>query len=87
MYRCAVRGVTVDGVAVNGSVVWFHVRAKAPDAVCSCRGQRSRHVHARYRRQPSDLRCAGRQVRITVTVRRFKRVDPRCETWRLGVQL
>ena len=71
-------GVTVDEVAVDGRIVWFRVRAKASDAACSCCGQRSSRVHARYRRQLSDLPCGGRQVRITVTVRRFKCVDARC---------
>jgi len=71
-------GITVDEVAVDGTIVWFRVRAKAPDAVCWCCGQRSSHVHARYRRQLSDLPCAGRQARIAVTVRRFKCLEPRC---------
>jgi transposase len=71
-------GVAVDQVAADGSIVWFHVRAKASDAACSRCGRRSSRVHARYRRQLSDLPLAGRQVRITVTVRRFTCLDPRC---------
>jgi transposase len=70
--------VTVDDVTVDGSIVWFRVRAKATDAACSCCGQRSSRVHARYRRQLSDLPCGGRRVRITATVRRFTCVDARC---------
>jgi hypothetical protein len=31
-----------------------------------------------YRRQLSDIPCGGPQVRITVTVRRFKCVEARC---------
>lgn len=51
-------GVTVDEVAVDGSIVWFRVRAKAPDAACSCCGRRSSRLHARYRRQLST--CPAR---------------------------
>jgi transposase len=72
-------GVAVDEVGVNGSIVWFRVRANASDAACSCCGQRSSRVHARYRRQLADLPSGGRQVRITVTVRRFKCLCPHCD--------
>jgi transposase len=68
----------VDEVAVDGSIVWFRVRAKAHDAACSRCGRRSSRVHARYLRRLADLPVGGRRVRIVVKVRRFKCVEPGC---------
>lgn len=70
--------VTVDSVEVEADVVTFRVRARTDDAACPGCRKRSARVHARYRRELSDLPVGGLPARVIATIRRFKCLSPRC---------
>lgn len=70
--------VRVDSVEADGDVVTFRVRARAGDAACPGCRRRSSRVHARYRRELSDLPVGGLPSRVIATIRRFKCLNPRC---------
>jgi transposase len=71
-------GLTVESVTcVEGSII---VRARAADSAAKCPlcKTASLRVHSRYFRQASDLPCAGRSVRLRLSVRRFYCEVPQC---------
>jgi hypothetical protein len=79
--------VVVDGVEVDREMVRFRVRARSGDAACSCCGQRSSRVHARYQRRLADLPIGGRRAEIAVHVRRFKCVNELCPSVTFSEQI
>ncbi|WP_449235765.1 transposase family protein [Azospirillum doebereinerae] len=54
------------------------VQSRRSGERCPTCGVPSRSVHSRYRRSPSDLPMIGRDVRLSLTVRRFYCQDPSC---------
>ena len=64
-------GLVVDSVARGDDTLVVTARSKAPTAACPLCGTVSRRVQSHYVRQPSDLPCAGRSVRLRLLVRRF----------------
>ena len=77
MYSLA--GVRVERVAVEGEEVTVEAVPTAAEGRCPACGQPSARVHSRYVRALRDLPCSGRQVRVRLTVRRFRCVAPTCE--------
>ena len=72
-------GLLVDHIEV-GAGLTITARPKAASARCPrCEGLSSR-MHSRYTRTLSDLPVAGRRVVITVSVRRFRCIEPECRT-------
>ncbi len=65
-------GLAVDSVDGSGDAVVVIARRNAVTAACPLCGTISRHVQSRYFRQPSDLPCGGRRVRLQLLVRRFR---------------
>lgn len=72
-------GLVVDHIEV-GAGLTITARPKIASARCPrCEGVSSR-MHSRYTRTLSDLPVAGRRVVITVSVRRFRCIEPKCRT-------
>ena len=53
---------------------------RRPAAACPRCGRLSRQVHSRYRRGLTDLPAHGREVKISLAVRRFRCRTSRCRT-------
>jgi transposase len=64
-------GLTVESVTCVEEAIIVTARAQGDVAKCPLCKTASRRVHSRYRRDASDLPCAGRRVRLSLSVRRF----------------
>ncbi|MDU7520640.1 MAG: ISL3 family transposase [Roseomonas mucosa] len=62
----------VDAVADHDGALIVTARSSAVTATCPLCGGSSGSVQSHYVRQPSDLPCAGRRVRLRLLVRRFR---------------
>jgi transposase len=69
---------TVSLVRLDGPTILVEVQGAAALGYCPACGWASDHVHDRYTRRPLDLPWRGRVVRLRVTVRRFRCVNPNC---------
>ena len=69
---------TVALVRLDGPIVFIDVQGAAAVGHCPACGSASDHVHDRYTRRPLDLPWRGRVVRLRVTVRRFRCMNPNC---------
>ena len=65
-------GLAVDSVDGTEDVLVVTARSNALTAFCPLCGAASDRVQSHYIRQPSDLPCAGRRVRLRLLVRRFR---------------
>jgi len=65
-------GLAVDSVNVSEGALVVTARSNAVTALCPLCGAASHRVQSHYVRQPSDLPCAGRRVRLRLLVRRFR---------------
>jgi transposase len=74
----------VSLVRLDGPTVLLEVRGAAAGGRCPACGAVSDHVHDRYTRRPQDLPWRGRVVRLRVTVRRFRCVNPSCSQEKFG---
>ncbi len=63
--------LVVDSVTQGDDMIVVTARGRGSTAACPLCGTPSRRVQSRYVRQPSDLPCAGRHVRLQLVVRRF----------------
>src|SRR5437764_6318639 len=64
-------GLIVDQVRVLYDCVTICVRSTAPSAVCPLCSQPARRIHSRYRRTIADLPSGGRQLVLSLVVRKF----------------
>jgi len=71
-------GVEVEAVSVAGGVVSIAARVREAWAARPGCGTRSRRVRSRYRRRLLDTAIAGREVVISLAVRRFFCVSAGC---------
>lgn len=65
-------GLTVDTIVDSKEAVVVTARSSAVTATCPLCGTSSHRVQSHYIRQPLDLPCAGRYVRLRLLVRRFR---------------
>ncbi len=65
-------GLVAEGRRREAGVITVAARSPAGDGICPSCGGRSRRVHSHYRRALTDLPCAGRVLRISLMVRRFR---------------
>ncbi len=65
-------GLTVEAVDGSDEALVVTARGSAAAGTCPLCGTPSRRVQGHYVRQPSDLPCAGRRVRLRLLVRRFR---------------
>ena len=66
------KGLSVEQVELTGDRVLVHAFARSAAAACPRGGRLSRQVHSRYRRGLTDLPAHGREVMISLAVRRFR---------------
>ena len=71
-------GLEIDSVDGGEDVLVVTARSAAATASCPLCGVVSHRVQSHYARQPSDLPCSGRRVRLRLLVRRFRRGVPGC---------
>ena len=71
-------GLEVDSVDDGEGMLVVTARSNAVTASCPLCGAASRRVQSHYVRQPSDLPCVGRGVRLRLVVRRFRCDVPSC---------
>jgi transposase len=55
-----------------------HIVSQSSRACCPLCGVRASRIHSRYWRRVADLPCAGRQVSLLLTVRKFFCPNPSC---------
>lgn len=65
-------GLKTEQVELTAGSVVVVARSGSIAAACPQCGRPSRQVHSRYRRRLADLPAHGREVRILLTVRRFR---------------
>jgi transposase len=65
-------GFEVDEVVEHDGVAEITAHSTSVDAICPACQQRSRHVHSYYQRSPTDLPVSSWQVRLHLTVKRFR---------------
>jgi transposase len=73
-------GLTTERIEVSGTMVVVHARASSATSACPRCGQASGRQHSRYQRRLADLPAYGREVRIVLSVRRFRCRAPSCRT-------
>ena len=71
-------GLEIDSVDSGENTLTVTARSNAAGASCPLCGVISHRVQSHYVRQPSDLPCAGRRVRLRILVRRFRCGVPGC---------
>ena len=72
-------GLIIESVSdLSYSLIILAVRSEGGVARCPLCGARSRRIHSRYDRQVADLPCAGKEIRLRVTTRRFICEVPHC---------
>jgi transposase len=64
-------GLVVESVSDSSDSIILAVRSEASVAACPLCGAASGRIHSRYVRQVADLPCAGKQICLRMTTRRF----------------
>lgn len=65
-------GLVIEQVRVSPDKIVILARSRQVRAACPACGRLSGQVHSRYERHVLDLPAHGRQVRIRLSVRRFR---------------
>jgi transposase len=71
-------GLLIEDLRVDDALLIIRVLSTSPLVCCPDCGQPSSRVHSRYVRTVGDLPCAGRQVVLKLTVRKFLCHTPAC---------
>jgi transposase len=71
-------GFAIDQVDEYESQLAIQAHSTATQAVCPLCNQSSSQVHSHYTRSPRDLSCSGRQIRLVLSVRRFRCPNAQC---------
>jgi transposase len=80
-------GLKAEQIEICGSAVVVHARGSSSTSACPRCGQTSRRRHSRYQRRLADLPAHGREVRIVLSVRRFRCSTFQCRTKVFAEQL
>ena len=73
-----VPGLQLQNVAIDTKIVSLSVVSTRPSASCPVCGQKTARLHSHYRRTVADLPWAGRSVRLSLLIRRFRCSAPEC---------
>ena len=73
-------GLRAEQIELVGTTVLVHSASPAASAVCPRCGKVSHHVHSRYRRRLADLPAHGREVKLVLSVRRFRCRAAHCQS-------
>jgi len=72
-------GLRIKDIQATETSLSLTVRATHPTSCCPLCSQASSSIHNHYQRTLSDATCAGRQVQLSLTVRRFYCRNRVCE--------
>jgi transposase len=72
-------GMLIEEIQATETSLSLTVRATCPTSRCPLCSQASSSIHSHYQRRLRDASCVGRQVRITLIVRRFYCRNRLCE--------
>ena len=73
-------GMEIDQIQITETGLVVSVISTHPQSCCPLCSQPSSHVHSRYHRTLKDAPCVGRQLQLSLTVRKFFCRNPDC--WR-----
>ena len=71
-------GLLIERIDANEPILTVSVVATAASAVCPLCAGSSERIHSLYTRCVADLPCAGRQVKLVLSVRKFFCRTPTC---------
>lgn len=72
-------GTRLDQIQITENGLVIEMAATQPTACCPLCSERSSSIHCHYQRRLRDVPCAGRQVQLLLTVRKFTCRNPYCE--------
>ena len=72
-------GMRIEPIQITENGLVITVAATSPTSCCPLCSQPSSSIHCHYRRILRDVPCAGRQVQLVLTVRKFSCRNPLCE--------
>lgn len=64
-------GLEITSISETPEEVLVRVTSHRPSSLCPLCGTPSSAIHSYYRRKPRDLPCAGRPIRLLLTVKKF----------------
>ncbi len=73
-----VPSLQLQNVAIDAKTVSLSVASTHPSASCPVCGHKTARLHSHYRRTVADLPWAGRSVRLSLLVRKFRCSAPEC---------
>src|SRR5258708_38792237 len=71
-------GITIDSIDPSTNELVMRIACDLPSMPCPECQQPSARIHSRYQRVVADLPCAGRNVLLLLTVRKFVCSTPTC---------
>src|SRR5438067_6782228 len=71
-------GMEIDQIHITETGLEVSVISTPPQSCCPLCSQHSSHVHSRYHRTLKDAPCVGRQLQLSLTVRKFFCRNPDC---------
>src|SRR2546421_9341905 len=69
-------GMQIEQIQITENGLVIEVTATTPTSCCPLCSQASSSIHCHYRRVLRDAPCAGRQVQLLLTVRKFSCRNP-----------
>ena len=72
-------GMRLDQIQITEHGLLIEVRATSPSSCCPLCFEVSSSIHCHYSRTLRDVPCAGRQVQLRLTVRKFSCRNPYCK--------
>lgn len=73
------KGMLIDQIQPTDTGLAITVISTSAESCCTLCSQASSSVHSHYQRTLSDVLCAGQQVELSLTVRRFYCYNSLCE--------
>ena len=71
-------GLQVEGIELLGNLLAVAMVSVLPSSCCPLCSQAASHIHSWYQRTLRDVPCAGRQVVLHLSVRKFFCRNPDC---------
>ena len=72
-------GMEIDQIQITETGLVVSVISTSPQSCCPLCSQPSSHIHSHYHRTLKDAACVGRQLQLSLTVRKFFCRNPDCE--------
>jgi transposase len=71
-------GMEIDQIHITQTGLVVEVASTTPSSCCPLCSQPSSHIHSYYHRMLKDAPCVGRQLQLSLTVRKFLCRNPDC---------